>query len=140
MEPLSILSKHYGHEEEERNNLLSTASIINIPSIRTHCSSAYRWCRSRVSWQTMLEAVVLWTALILLLVKITYHTPQPPETVQLFGTNYTVANTTYIVQTSQGLRGSIATEIGFLTALTRLKISQNQLSQSIPSERIAHKI
>jgi len=54
--------------------------------------------------------------------------------VNLWGVDYSIENTTVLNLYNQGLTGSIPSEIGNLTNLTELKIRYNQLTGSIPSE------
>ncbi|CAB9526061.1 LRR receptor-like serine threonine-protein kinase [Seminavis robusta] len=66
-------------------------------------------------------------------------TPQPPpgtspSTVTIFGSSYDVAVTSQIEISREDFLGTIPTEIGYLTELTRLSLPYNEISGSIPSE------
>ena len=54
--------------------------------------------------------------------------------VNLWGVDYSIENTTELILLNSGLTGSIPTELGNLTNLTVLDLEDNQLSGSIPSE------
>ena len=56
------------------------------------------------------------------------------ETVNLWGVDYSIENTTELDLGGQGLTGSIPPEIGSLTNLRHLYLYNNQLTGSIPSE------
>ena len=56
------------------------------------------------------------------------------ETVNLWGVDYSIENTTELSLSSNQLTGSIPPEIGNLTNLTSLGLYENQLTGSIPSE------
>jgi Leucine-rich repeat (LRR) protein len=56
------------------------------------------------------------------------------ETVNLWGVDYSIENTTELYLGNSGLTGEIPPEIGNLTNLTWLNLSNNQLTGSIPSE------
>ena len=55
-------------------------------------------------------------------------------TITLWGTDYSIENTTELDLGGQGLTGSIPPEIGSLTNLRHLYLYNNQLTGSIPSE------
>ena len=55
-------------------------------------------------------------------------------TITLWGTDYSIENTTELDLGGQGLTGSIPPEIGNLTNLTRLYLKNNQLTGEIPQE------
>ena len=55
-------------------------------------------------------------------------------TITLWGTDYSIENTTELDLGGQGLTGSIPSEIGKLTNLRHLYLYNNQLTGSIPSE------
>jgi len=55
-------------------------------------------------------------------------------TVNLWGVDYSITNTTTLDLSNSGLTGSIPPEIANLNKLTRLDLSGNQLSGSLPSE------
>ena len=56
------------------------------------------------------------------------------ETVNLWGVDYSIENTTELNLSSNQLTGSIPPEIGNLTNLRDLRLSSNQLTGSIPPE------
>jgi|LWDU01.1.fsa_nt_gi Leucine-rich repeat (LRR) protein len=58
----------------------------------------------------------------------------PPTEVTLWGTDYSIENTTELDLRGQGLTGSIPPEIGNLINLTNLDLRNNQLTGSIPQE------
>ena len=56
------------------------------------------------------------------------------ETVNLWGVDYSIENTTELDLSNSGLTGEIPPEIGNLTNLTELVLGNNQLTGSIPPE------
>jgi hypothetical protein len=54
--------------------------------------------------------------------------------VNLWGVDYSIENTTVLDLSNSGLTGSIPPEIGNLTNLTYLRLDDNQLTGEIPSE------
>ncbi|CAB9497022.1 leucine Rich Repeat [Seminavis robusta] len=58
-------------------------------------------------------------------------------TVELFGETYHIANTTVIDRAEKGLTGTLPSEIGLLTALTKIRLWGNHISGNIPTEIIA---
>ncbi len=56
------------------------------------------------------------------------------DTITLWGTDYSIENTTELDLGGQGLTGSIPPEIGSLTNLRHLYLDNNQLTGPIPSE------
>ncbi|CAB9519081.1 LRR receptor-like serine threonine-protein kinase [Seminavis robusta] len=56
------------------------------------------------------------------------------DTVELFGTSYSIASTTALNRVSSGLTGTIPTLIGLLTAVTSISIGGNEFSGTIPTE------
>ena len=56
------------------------------------------------------------------------------ETVNLWGVDYSIENTTELDLSNSGLTGEIPPEIGNLTNLERLYLHQNQLTGFIPQE------
>ena len=56
------------------------------------------------------------------------------ETINLWGVDYSIENTTVLDLSNSGLTGEIPSEIGNLTNLEKLYLYDNELTGSIPSE------
>lgn len=56
------------------------------------------------------------------------------SSVQAFGQSFDVLGTTEITLSGKSLTGTLPSQLGYLTALTRLRLNDNLLSGSIPSE------
>ena len=60
------------------------------------------------------------------------------ETVNLWGVDYSIENTTELNLGGSGLTGEIPSEIGNLTNLTYLRLNDNQLTGQIPENFCNH--